>query len=216
MSAMSSTAVNRIIQDQIWQIIRKEAEDIIAREECLKYLINETILNHATFIDALGYKISSKLGSDMLPAKDCFALYKNAMKDEDGTLERCALEDLIAVESRDPACRGVCQVFLYFKGYKSLQAYRFAHMLWMQGRKDLAMLIQARCTEVFGIDIHPGASLGPGMVIDHGTGVVIGETSVVGKNCTFLHGITLGATGWYIHSHSFIRSFVHSFIASAA
>lgn len=203
---------NRIIQDQIWQIIRKEAEDIISREECLKYFINESILKHATFIDALGYRISSKLGSDMLPTSACFALYKEALKNEDGTLERHALEDMIAVESRDPACRSVCQVFLYFKGFKSIQAYRFAHMLWMQNRKDLAMLIQARCAEVFGIDIHPGANLGPGLMIDHGTGVVIGETCVAGKNCTFLHGITLGSTGISINHILSATTNMHCFI----
>ena len=96
---------------------------------------------------------------------------------------------------QDPACRSIAQVFLYFKGFKSIQVYRFSHVLWSQGRRDLAMVIQARNTEVFGVDIHPGARIGGGLMIDHGTGVVIGETAVVGTNCSFLHGTTLGGTG---------------------
>lgn len=113
----------------------------------------------------------------------------------DNDIEKLALLDLIAVEQRDPACRSVVSVFLYFKGYKAIQAYRMAHVLWKNDRKDLAMLIQARCSEIFGIDIHPGAVIGGGLMIDHGTGVVIGETSVIGNGCTFLHGVTLGGTG---------------------
>ena len=70
-----------------------------------------------------------------------------------------------------------------------------SNVFWRHNRRDIAMAIQARCTEVFGVDIHPGASIGPGLMIDHGTGVVIGETAVVGEDCSFLHGITLGATG---------------------
>lgn len=84
---------------------------------------------------------------------------------------------------------------LYFKGWKAIQAYRMAHVLWQLDRKDLALVIQARCTEVFGIDLHPAADIGCGLMIDHGTGVVIGETARIGNNCTLMHGVTLGGTG---------------------
>lgn len=110
-------------------------------------------------------------------------------------IEQLAMEDLIAIDERDPACKCVAQAFLYFKGYKALQAQRFAHVLWLQKRYDLAHLIQARVSEVFDIDIHPGASIGGGLMLDHGTGVVIGETARIGKNCSILHGVTLGGTG---------------------
>ena len=110
-------------------------------------------------------------------------------------IEQLAMQDLIAVEERDPACRSVASVFLYFKGYKAIQCYRMAHVLWCHGRLDLASLIQGSTAEVFGVDIHPGAQIGGSLMIDHGTGVVIGETCVIGTGCTFLHGITLGGTG---------------------
>ena len=119
----------------------------------------------------------------------------NAVECAHGGNRTAHLHACLSSNSQDPACRSIAQVFLYFKGFKSIQVYRFSHVLWSQGRRDLAMVIQARNTEVFGVDIHPGARIGGGLMIDHGTGVVIGETAVVGTNCSFLHGTTLGGTG---------------------
>lgn len=85
--------------------------------------------------------------------------------------------------------------FIYFKGFKSLQSHRVAHILWSIGKVDIAYAIQSRCSELWSVDIHPGAKIGCGLMIDHGTGVVIGETAVVGRYCSFLHGVTLGSTG---------------------
>jgi serine O-acetyltransferase len=110
-------------------------------------------------------------------------------------LENAACVDLAAIEERDPACDSYLTAFLFFKGYKSLQIYRVSHILWMAGRKELASLMQSRSSEVFAVDIHPAARIGPGLMIDHATGLVIGETAVVGNNCSFLHGVTLGGTG---------------------
>jgi serine O-acetyltransferase len=82
-----------------------------------------------------------------------------------------------------------------FKGYKSLQTYRVAHELWIRGRKELGLLIQSKCSELYGVDIHPGAIIGPGLLMDHATGIVIGETAIIGSNCLMYHGVTLGGTG---------------------
>jgi serine O-acetyltransferase len=77
-----------------------------------------------------------------------------------------------------------------------LQAQRAAHWLWIhESKKPLASLIQSRVSEAFGMDIHPAAKMGVGVLIDHATGVVIGETAAVGDGCTLLHGVTLGGTG---------------------
>lgn len=161
----------------------------------LKPLINDAILQHDTFAKALIYRLATKLAGKILPSEFFLDVFHQCLESAGDEIERLAIEDLVAVEKRDPACTAIVQVLLYFKGYKSIQCYRFAHALWKRDRKDLAMVIQARCTEVFGVDIHPGAVIGGGLMIDHGTGVVIGETVVVGKNCSFLHGITLGGTG---------------------
>ena len=103
--------------------------------------------------------------------------------------------DLAAIKNRDPACQNLVNAFLYFKGFKALQSHRAAHILWYSGRRDIALAIQSRCAELWSVDIPPAARIGAGLMIDHGTGVVIGETAVVGRNCSFLHGVTLGSTG---------------------
>ena len=87
------------------------------------------------------------------------------------------------------------QPLLFFKGFLAIESYRIAHWLWMNGRQDLALFIQMRASEVFAIDIHPNARVGRGIMIDHGHSVVIGETAVLGDNCSLLHGVTLGGTG---------------------
>ena len=185
----------RQIRTQVWHILREQASEILQREPCLAPLINEAILDHSTFADAIMYRLATKLGGKLLSPDFYMGVFRECWGHSGTLLERLAMEDMIAVEQRDPACRSIAQVFLYFKGFKSIQVYRFSHVLWNQGRRDLAMVIQARNTEVFGVDIHPGARISGGLMIDHGTGVVIGETAVVGVNCSFLHGTTLGGTG---------------------
>ena len=103
--------------------------------------------------------------------------------------------DLKAVFERDPACKGYVQPFLFFKGFQALQAHRVAHWLWTEGRETIAFYLQSRVSEVFQLDIHPAARIGGGVFVDHGTGIVIGETATVGDDVSMLHGVTLGGTG---------------------
>jgi len=103
--------------------------------------------------------------------------------------------DLVAVFERDPACHRLLQPILYFKGYQAIQAYRVGHYLWRNGHRDLAYFFQMRVSEIFGVDIHPGARIGMGIMIDHAHSIVIGETAVVGDNVSMLHSVTLGGTG---------------------
>ena len=103
------------------------------------------------------------------------------------------MRDLLAVRTRDPACHRLIQPLLFFKGYQAVQAHRLAHWLWRQGRRDMAYFVQMRTSEVFGVDIHPNATLGKGIMIDHGTGVVIGATCIIGNDVKLYQGVTLGA-----------------------
>ncbi|MGB0556287.1 MAG: serine O-acetyltransferase, partial [Paracoccaceae bacterium] len=96
---------------------------------------------------------------------------------------------------RDPACHRFLQPLLYFKGFQAVQAYRVGHFMWENGKRDIAYFMQSRVSEVFGIDIHPGAKIGQGLMIDHAHSIVIGETAVVGDNVSMLHSVTLGGTG---------------------
>jgi len=87
------------------------------------------------------------------------------------------------------------QPFMYFKGFQALQAWRVAHWLWEQDRDTLAFHFQSRISELFQLDIHPAARIGSGVFLDHGTGIVIGETAVIGDEVSMLHAVTLGGTG---------------------
>lgn len=188
------------IREAIWQLLRSQAHDICVREPLLQPLIQESILKHSSFRQALIHRLATKLGGQILQANVFFEIFQHCLQnDTEHIVDRLAMEDLIAVEERDPACCSIAQAFLYSKGYSSIQAYRCSHLLWMNNRCDLALLIQSRSTEVFGVDIHPAAIIGGGLIIDHGTGVVIGETTVIGKDCSFMHGITLGSTGTSEH-----------------
>lgn len=96
---------------------------------------------------------------------------------------------------QDPACASYSQALLYFKGFHAIQCQRIAHCLWIAGRRVLATALQSRASEVFAVDIHPAAKIGKGVLLDHGTGVVIGETAEVGNNVSILQNVTLGGTG---------------------
>jgi serine O-acetyltransferase len=113
----------------------------------------------------------------------------------DPAIVAAAEADLQAVSERDPAIKTLLQPFLYFKGYQALQAWRVAHWLWGQGRETLAFHFQSRISELFQLDIHPAARMGAGLFLDHGTGIVIGETAVIGDDVSLLQGVTLGGTG---------------------
>jgi serine O-acetyltransferase len=191
---MPATTAGFAAADPIWAAIRREVLDEVAREPILGSFLHATILNHARLEDALSFHLAGKLASQNLPSMLVRELIDEAL-DADGEIGQSVRADLKAVRERDPASHGCSQPFLYFKGFQALQSYRVAHWLWQQGRHGLALHLQSRISEVFGVDIHPAARLGRGILIDHGTSVVIGETSVVEDDVSMLHEVTLGGTG---------------------
>ena len=157
----------------------------------LASFLHASIVGHKKFSDALSYALANKLAEPSLSAVQLWELFSQAHANDRG-LTRCALLDLAAVLERDPAVRTASQAFLYLKGFHALQAYRVAHILWRDKREALAYHLQNRIAEVLAVDIHPAAKMGHGIMLDHATGVVIGETTVVGNNVSMLHGVTLG------------------------
>ena len=113
----------------------------------------------------------------------------------DPSIGEGARADLQAVRDRDPALETFYPALLFFKGYHALQAYRIANRLWSEGRELAALLVQSRMAQVYGVDIHPAARIGSGIMIDHATGVVVGETAVIEDDVSILHEVTLGGTG---------------------
>jgi serine O-acetyltransferase len=183
-----------VAADPQWERLRREAAEMARAEPMLAGLLHDTVLRHALLERALAAFLAGKLASRDLSERLLMDIFDEALESspEIGAAIR---SDLAAVLERDPAARSLAIPFLYFKGFHALQAYRVAHALWNRERRPLAQYLQSRIAEAFNVDIHPAARIGQGILIDHGTGVVIGETAVVGDNVSMLHGVTLGGTG---------------------
>ena len=191
---MADTRAKVATVDPVWQRVREEADAAIAREPLLGGMIHSSLLHHATMERALAYRFSMKLASREMSEQILREIADEAYQ-SDPNLGQVARADLVAVLDRDPACHRYLQPLLFFKGYQAVQAYRVGHWLWGAGRTDLAYFVQMRVSEVFGVDIHPAARIGRGVMIDHAHSIVIGETAVVGDNVSMLHSVTLGGTG---------------------
>eukprot|EP00195_Chlamydomonas_chlamydogama_P012263 CAMPEP_0202902354 /NCGR_PEP_ID=MMETSP1392-20130828/16805_1 /ASSEMBLY_ACC=CAM_ASM_000868 /TAXON_ID=225041 /ORGANISM="Chlamydomonas chlamydogama, Strain SAG 11-48b" /LENGTH=402 /DNA_ID=CAMNT_0049589103 /DNA_START=281 /DNA_END=1489 /DNA_ORIENTATION=+ len=178
----------------IWTDIRSEAEQDAASEPLLSSFLYASILAHDSFEQALAFVLSNRLANTTMLPTQLFEIFHEVLKRDDDV--RCgALADLEACKDRDPACMSLSHALLYFKGYHAIQAHRIAHALWKRQQRVMALALQSRISEVFAVDIHPAARLGKGILLDHGTGVVIGETAVIGDNCSLLQNVTLGGTG---------------------
>lgn len=181
-------------RNEPWALLRAAAEDTVRAEPHLASQLNAVILLHSDLASALSFQIARKLGDSELGPMSVREICRDAF-DGDPGIVASAEADLQAVAERDPAIKTLLQPFLYFKGFQALQAYRVAHWLWGQGREALAFHFQSRISELFQVDIHPAARMGSGLFLDHGTGIVIGETAVVGDEVSMLHAVTLGGTG---------------------
>ena len=180
--------------DPIWSALRQQAEQLAESEPELASFAHATILKHDRLEEALSYHLAKKIGGEDLSPMQVREIFEDAFA-ADRSMGEAVRADLSAVFERDPACHSYVQGFLFFKGFHALVSYRVAHHLWNGGRKLMALFIQNRMSDLFAVDIHPAAKLGRGIMIDHATGVVIGETAVVGDDVSMLHGVTLGGTG---------------------
>ena len=178
----------------LWQQIRAEGQQLVNGEPLLASFYHANLLHHASLASAVAYLIASKIGDRDVPAMLLQQVCDEAYAMEPELIERAAA-DCLAHYDRDPACQHYSMPLLYFKGFHAVQAYRIAHWLWQQQRQALALFMQNRIASVFDVDIHPAARIGAGLMVDHGTGVVIGETAVLGDNISMLHSVTLGGCG---------------------
>ncbi|KAI3814501.1 hypothetical protein L1987_14141 [Smallanthus sonchifolius] len=178
----------------VWGEIKAEARRDAESEPALASYLYSTILSHSTLDRSLAFHLGNKLCSSTLLSTLLYDLFLNTFSG-DPDLRSAAVADLRATRSRDPACVSFSHCLLNYKGFLACQAHRVAHKLWTQSRKPLALALQSRISDVFAVDIHPGAKLGKGILFDHATGVVVGETAVIGNNVSILHHVTLGGTG---------------------
>ena len=196
MSAKHPGAAGANVQalDPVWSSLRAEAESVVAREPTLAGFVYSSILNHVRMEDAVAHRIAERLDSPAFDGSTINRAFAEMAADRpDYSVALRA--DLVAVYDRDPACTRFIEPVLYFKGFHAIEAQRLAHWLWGGGRQDFALYLQSRASEVFQVDIHPAVRMGKGIFIDHATGVVVGQTSVIEDDVSILQNVTLGGTG---------------------
>ena len=193
-SIKSSSATSLEAIDPIWSSIRQEAEEAIGNETLLGAFMHSSLLNHQTLEQAVAHRVAERLDHADVPAdliRHAFADLAEQDKDFGTTIR----VDIQATYDRDPACHRYLEPVLYFKGFHAIQAHRLAHWLHTQGKRDMALYLQSRSSSVFQTDINPAAKIGKGIFLDHATGLVVGETAIIGDDVSILHSVTLGGTG---------------------
>ncbi|MFD1251757.1 MULTISPECIES: serine O-acetyltransferase [Devosia] len=180
--------------DPVWEAVRAGAQDILDREPSLANLVLASILNHDSFEAALAHRLAARLDHEDVSADIIRQAFADIVRDHP-EIGEAARADLAATLERDPACHRAVEPLLYFKGYQAIQTHRFAHAMHRDGRGDFALYLQSRSSQVFQVDINPAVVMGKGIMLDHGTGLVIGETAVIGDNVSMLQNVTLGGTG---------------------
>jgi serine O-acetyltransferase len=180
--------------DPIWHAVREEAKAIVESDPVLATFIQSTILNQKSLENAVIARIADRLHSREV-SDDVIRQAFEAMAEEWKEWSDILRIDIAAVYDRDPACERYIEPILYFKGFHAIQTHRLAHWSLKRGRKDFALYLQSRASQVFQTDINPAAHMGKGIFLDHATGLVVGETAVIGDDVSILHGVTLGGTG---------------------
>ena len=180
--------------DATWERIREEACEEAEREPVLAGFLDEAILNHASLESALAAHLGARLAGVGVAPEALRVVFEEVLTG-DAALGEAVRADLTAVRDRDPACARLSAPLLYLKGFHAIEVHRIAHVLWNTGRRGLAQFLQNRSSEVLGVDIHPAARVGKGIFLDHGTGVVVGETAVIEDDVSLLQQVTLGGTG---------------------
>lgn len=180
--------------DPVWSQLRQDVFAAAKSEPILAGYLHAAVLKHGSLEASIASFLASKLATPYLTATSLRDVVYEAITSS-SEIGESVRRDLLAVLERDPAAISLALPFLNFKGFQALQSYRVAHWLWEQQRQPLALYLQSRISEAFDVDIHPAARIGKGILIDHGTSVVIGETAVVGDDVSLLHEVTLGGTG---------------------
>jgi len=180
--------------DPVWQKVKEEAEQAVEADKVIAGLIYNAILNHQSLEEALAYHLSQRLDHSDVDASVLNRTF-NEIINNDEEFRRTLRIDMAAVFERDPACNRLLEPLLYFKGFHALQTHRFAHHLWQKGSIDFSLYLQSQSSRIFSVDIHPKAKIGSGIMFDHATALVIGETAEIGDYTSILHNVTLGGSG---------------------
>lgn len=183
-----------MMEDSLWTQLRRESEAVVRQEPKLSILFQECLLKWSSFEEALSVRLARKLSSQAFCLETLQELLLTAFSSTT-TIQNQMRQDILAVKDRDPACEQVLIPFFYFKGFHALCTYRAAHYYWQKGDHHLALYLQSILSATLAVDIHPAARIGSGILLDHATNFVAGETTVIEDNVSILHEVTLGGTG---------------------
>ena len=190
----------------VWEVLQNEARRVVVEEPSLTQLVDDVILSRNTLAAALGARLARRLARVEMPRLTLEPLVTGVFEGNPATV-RSATRDLVAMYERDPACFSPLEPVLFFKGFLALSTYRVAHQLWLDGRRWLALYLQSIASESFAVDIHPAAQIGCGILLDHATSFVVGETAIIEDDVSILHEVTLGGTGKATgNRHPIVRS----------
>jgi serine O-acetyltransferase len=178
----------------VWDILCAEARRVAADEPLLRHLVEDVILTRSTPAEALGARLARRLARGDMPRESMEPLLTGIFTDHPRIVQS-AVRDIQAMFDRDPACFSLLEPLLFFKGFMALATYRVAHQLWQDRRRWLALYLQSIASEAFAVDIHPAARIGCGLLLDHATSFVVGETAIIEDDVSILHEVTLGGTG---------------------
>jgi serine O-acetyltransferase len=180
--------------DLILTTVRSEAEVLARSEPLLTDLLSRLVPQDARLVDVVARRLAGLLEETDVPRETVLDLF-SAVAAAAPHVEDSIAHDLAALRSRDPACLSFLHAVMNFRGFQAVQAYRIAHELWTAGRTGVAAWLSNRASLVLGPDIHPAARMGKGIMLDHGSGIVIGETAIIEDDVSILQGVTLGGTG---------------------
>lgn len=194
MNAESLCAGKSADIQEVWDTLRAEAARLTSEEPALRHLVDDVILSRSSPAAALGARLARRLSREDMPRATMEPLLCGVFEENPIIVHR-AMRDLVAMFERDPACFSLLEPLLFFKGFLALSTYRISHQLWLDGRRWLALYLQSVASEAFAVDIHPAARIGCGILLDHATSFVVGETAIIEDNVSILHEVTLGGTG---------------------
>ena len=179
--------------DELWHGIRREAEKIVADDPVFGASMAAAILDHPDLAGAVSHQIGERLGKSPADRQRLARIAREAFAGSPPLVE-AATRDLQGIAVHDPATSGFLPPLLNFKGYVALQAWRVSNWLWREGRTDLALLLQSLSSDQLQVSIHPSASIGISVFLDHATGIIIGAFAVIGDEVTILQHVPSDGT----------------------
>lgn len=188
------SSLGTIDLERIWSEIRDSAIKMADHEPHLQRMLDDVVISRQNLAESLAVRLARRLSREDMQRAELEPLLGDILAGNEQVM-RSVARDMVAIVDRDPACSSALEPLLFYKGFLAISAYRVAHCLWQDGRQSLALYFQSIVSETFAVDIHPAAQVGCGILLDHATSVVIGETAIVEDNVSILHEVTLGGTG---------------------